>query len=583
MRIEPDADRPCLNRPAIQLGAKMTNIQTKIDPSPLSPRELQAARHVVSLFLTALKNRAMYPAEHAVSRKFLANVHGGLQSHLSNHDALRIYVIKDGFQYKGESIYQESEAGLAFSLFGDGITWLEFQPGIQIEEVDALLQVLNQYKEKREEAEGDVATALWDLNLPHLRYEATDVLWEADGIIDLARLNRAAHVGSAIQDERPAENAPPFLAMPESSPDTDLCVLSGEEQQIIRRLVAAEEVKGSDDDALDILFIILREQKDQEDFKTALSLLREEFYRFLLAGQLRLAVKLLEGLRLTAMSDEPENPWVAPRLADFFTTILTPDQLPELQALLASVDAKQPQALAWLRDFFLLLPPTAVATLAPLLEMALAAPVQQVVIDAIKHMAAEDPLPLEKLLAKAPEGLLARLLPIIGGRDDEKPAKILVKFLRHHASTVRRAALGTLAVANPRDARDFFFLIDDPDPAIRDMVVDFLGRERSPGNERLLLDYLARRGAKLIDQQQVEACYRALGRCGSSLSLPFLEQVLLGRGWNFIWGFGKAVHRRAAAQALGQLMLSEGEAALSKAAHSLFPAVRKAAQSRGHL
>jgi len=72
---------------------------------------------------------------------------------LAKYGSLRFDVVKDALLYEGQSVHEDrAAAGLAFSLFKDGITWLEFMEGIALDEIVAFFQVLHTYKEQREEA-----------------------------------------------------------------------------------------------------------------------------------------------------------------------------------------------------------------------------------------------------------------------------------------------------------------------------------------------------------------------------------------------------------------------------------------------
>ena len=78
------------------------------------------------------------------------------------------------------------------------------------------------------------------------------------------------------------------------------------------------------------------------------------------------------------------------------------------------------------------------------------------------------------------------------------------------------------------------------------------------------------------ERQHVVACYRALGCCGSSLSVPFLRQQLLGRPLSF--GVRRTLKRQCAALALGLLDQDGARSALAKAAKSICLPIRRAAR-----
>jgi HEAT repeat protein len=119
-----------------------------------------------------------------------------------------------------------------------------------------------------------------------------------------------------------------------------------------------------------------------------------------------------------------------------------------------------------------------------------------------------------------------------------------------------------------------FTLVEDPDESIRNMVLRALGKDRNRVAEDLLLKYLEKRQYTITNHQHLLACYRALGRCGSSPCFPFLQKVLFAKGW--FPDFGKSVHRIGATVALQALETKEAKEILEKASRSFFPAVRLA-------
>ncbi|MBU3931904.1 MAG: hypothetical protein KKF01_05630 [Proteobacteria bacterium] len=111
--------------------------------------------------------------------------------------------MQDRFLFQGEIVHQgpPQEESLAFQLFREGIQWLEFRNGFTAEELNVFFKLLNRYRIAKEEAEGDLVPALWEADLPHLKYKSEDVLWEAEPLIDFSLLKVAPG------EVRPAEEA----------------------------------------------------------------------------------------------------------------------------------------------------------------------------------------------------------------------------------------------------------------------------------------------------------------------------------------------------------------------------------------
>ncbi len=170
--------------------------------------------------------------------------------------------------------------------------------------------------------------------------------------------------------------------------------------------------------------------------------------------------------------------------------------------------------------------------------------------------------------------MVQRLLHVVGYLEGERPTQILLNMVDHSSARLRKAALKHLLTRDPLMLERVFPSIEDPSEAIRHLMLEELGQFRSELAEGLLLDYLEQRRFKLTTHRHILACYRALGRCGSSRSIPFLRGVLFKRCW--IPDFGRSPHRLGAAIALMALGTEDAKEILQKASQSLFPSVRLA-------
>ena len=152
----------------------------------ISASELQAAKTVVNSLVVAVKNSCLYPEDHAVCQHSITHAFEELSGFTREYGDLRITVDQQTFLYEGEVIYEgPADVGnLAYMSFRDGILWLEFQPGLEIDEIKKLFQLVNHYKNPQEEAEGDLVTAFWEADFAHIDYGAADISPDPDIFLD---------------------------------------------------------------------------------------------------------------------------------------------------------------------------------------------------------------------------------------------------------------------------------------------------------------------------------------------------------------------------------------------------------------
>ena len=79
-----------------------------------------------------------------------------LETFLQTHGNLRFELDKDRLIFQEETILTEppEEGNLPFTLFRDGIQWLEFQDGIEAKEIEGFLRIINKYRHLSDEPEG---------------------------------------------------------------------------------------------------------------------------------------------------------------------------------------------------------------------------------------------------------------------------------------------------------------------------------------------------------------------------------------------------------------------------------------------
>jgi hypothetical protein len=538
--------------------------------------ELLTAKGVIVAFLKTMKNYGFYPEDHPVCRESLGEVEARLDAFLEEEDSLRFDVEMDRLLFKGEVVHQKSpgEENLGLLLFRDGIQWLEFRKGLDKEEISSFVKLLNQYGERQEDAEGDLVTALWEADFPHLRHKAVDVYWEAEPLIDLSMVSPRDPDRRAPAETKEEERGQVGIALP--SVESTLWKLTPEEMRQLRGMIAEEERRDSTQDVLDMLLVILNDQTNPKDLTDFLDFIKEVFHDSLARGEFRFALELLSALHESRQSYKSKRPWALPVMGEFFLGISSPEVLGVLTKTTPHVDMLDSDRMKLLRQVLLLLPAEAILALGPMLLQVRSSGTRREFMEIMAVMAKRDLRPLARLLRRPETFLVQRLVHVLGSMKGEKPTQLLLKAANHPSERIRDHALRFLMTRDlsPEILEKLFPLIEDESEAVRELILEYLGSRRSGLAEGLLLDYLEKGRFQRKDREHLLACYKTLGRCGSALSIPFLRDVLLSQSW--IPGFGRAVHRQGAAMSLMELQEPEAKEALEKASQNLSPRVRRA-------
>jgi len=566
-------------------------------------QKLQMVKGVIGLLFMAVKNHTMYPENHAIYQESLQAVLSRLNPFLKKYGDFRLDVEKDQLLFEDETVYKDDPKRdkLAYPLFRDGIQWMEFQTGIELREISDLIKILNQYRMLQEEPKGDLVTALWEKDLPHIQYAATDVLWKAETVKDFSTFSLTGDDkqdadGHGVEDTASqgtegveeasdddlqdtadtAEGRDTGSEMAFSIMDRTIWEITPKELQRLEEMATEEETQNSTEDVLDVLWLILSTQNEPEDYAIVLEFIKEEFKATLAQGEFRIALDFLASLKKTYQASKTERPWAQPLLRQLFVDIANPQVLGVVKEVLPSLDKHRADQVDFFQKFLLSLPPMSITALAPMLIEKISASLERQLMEIIGSLAKRDSNPLEKLLDRPEEALVKKLVYILGHINGEKPMQTLIRMTDHPSGRVRLEALKALERRKKNMIKDLFHLVNDPVLTIRRMMWNHLEQYKNEETGDLILDYLQQKKILYRDDQQILNCFKTLGCCKTLSSIPFLGQTLLAQGWDF--GSERSLRRQGAALALLELNTQDARDVLNKASRNLFPSVRFAYQ-----
>jgi hypothetical protein len=546
--------------------------QSESTKSGPSEEQWQAAEKVLTSLQLARKNYSLYPEKHVNCERALEQFWLNLDKYLRLHGNLRFDLAKDKLFFQEEVLLSEppEEGNLPFTLFRDGIQWLEFQQGIDSEEAKQFLGLLNKYRILSDEPEGDLVTALWEARFPHIHYYVADMFWGAEPEFELTPSPTAGEEDTELLEEEEEEDS-----RSECFPPIEPAALkmTPEEEAELREMVRMEEKRNPVSEYLDALLDSLLELREKENFLPILESLEEVFQDSLTQKHFEIALKILKSLHYIRKTCATESTWALPLIDNFFLTASSAKTLRPLQTAWLDMDTEE---IEQTKQILVLLQPEAIQTLGGMLLETSSLRLQKMLLQVILVLAHRDLKPLEAMLARPEEELVQKLVYILGRLDGERSSQILGKMVRHPSAKVRHEALKPLLTRRSKDIKGLFHLIEDDSDAIRRLFLRHLGQERNKVTENLLLEYLD--GGKLnrSDDDHIIVCFRTLGRCGSPRSIPFLRKTLLGRGW--LPSLRKLSYRQGAAFALQSMGTKEAQGVLKEASRSLFPGVRSIAR-----
>jgi len=290
-----------------------------------SLKELDAVRNCMVVFSIAIKNYPLYPDDHAITENLLRRFKNSLANYFRISPILKLDIEKERVLLKGVEVYRsnEREDHLVTPFFRDGIVWIEFNEGVQNSELSSLLQSLNDYRILKVESEGDLVTSLWKKEFPHIDYEATEIYWETEPKLDFSQYNvngtpneelkdplSSGGSGSDHDQQTKTGDVKDQTAINIASAEDveDSTQLIPEEKKKVQQLIIEEEKRNHTEDILDVLLILLEDEKEPEAFDSILKILVQEFEIILNHGEFYLALKLFDHLKNISSSKSTQKP-----------------------------------------------------------------------------------------------------------------------------------------------------------------------------------------------------------------------------------------------------------------------------------
>jgi len=130
---------------------------------PVDETEIHSVKRVLTALIAAVRNFSLYPSDHSICQKCIRSLKNSLSEYFKYEKHLRVEINKDWLSYREIKLYEPSEKNdpLLSPLFRDGILWIEIFPGVELSELGVFLKLFGAHRSLKDDAEGEMVTALW--------------------------------------------------------------------------------------------------------------------------------------------------------------------------------------------------------------------------------------------------------------------------------------------------------------------------------------------------------------------------------------------------------------------------------------
>lgn len=534
----------------------------------LSNQQAEETRKLFVYLMATGKNLSLYPEGHSICQDSIHQLHAKFESYIRKNGDITIEIERDRVVLQGVEVHKgiSEEGTLPHTLFRDGIGWLQFMEGIEQEEIRKVFSIIHKYSVLTAEPQGDIVTDFWEARFEHVQYKADDFFSEKvpdrkDNLAGSDDTTVASDAETADEKDKPYLSGGPDI-------DPEDFELTPREEVELLEMVNREET-ASAIEHLNMLMDMLLQYEEEKDFKVVLEVLTEEYKGSFGRHDFDSALIILDKTHKVLESGRLGAPWAVELLMSFYNEISSDaESLKPLEDIWGALNEQQVETIG---QIFQYLNPPVVNILASLLPVQQPEQRGQIVADTIFSLICRDMGFLELLIRNSDERIIGKLIPVITRLEKDVSVKYLMKLTGHSSSSVRRKAINAILDTGGNQIPAIFEFVDDKDASIRRMVLAQMGKSKNERAENFLLQYLQNKKFNDAHSEHILECFKALGKCGSSKSVPFLGKTMM----EWMSGSKPSVCREGAALALIALKIPEAQQVVEKAGRSFRPRLRR--------
>jgi len=547
-----------------------------------------ATTNVQSLLVTLAKTfRAyqLYDENNPVRRRFADQLRNEFSALWEDLDRVVLTIDEDHMYLAGSEVYKSDSRNdsLAFLFFKDGVREVTFLPGLETDELDRFLGVLQRARKLVPEGD-DLLTVLWEEDLRFFEYQYVDLLAEGVAMPEAGAGNTQTEMQSVLEaedaktgqeEQRAQQGAAEEQPTPQTVKQDDfnptLYALDRREMEALRDELQKELTRDTRADVLNALFDRLEEPGDRERQSEILSILSTLLPNFLSRGALVSATNVLKELRRLETTAGAFDELRVAESRDILDRISAPEAIQEL--IQALFDGTVRASAAQLNTFLSFLRGGALSPLLRASESVEHKELQTVLRKAVQGIAERNRAAVVNLLEEDDPVIAAGAARLAGEMQIAEAGPALASLLAHPDPAVRLAAVeAAISLKASTAAGALEQTLADPEREIRIAAARALGALRYRPAAQTLGRIVKGRDIRSADISEKVAVFEAYGIVAEGDGLDVLDGLLNSKG--FLGKREPTEIRAAAALALGRIPGPEARTALEKATQDDDPVVR---------
>ncbi|MBI5967378.1 MAG: HEAT repeat domain-containing protein [Deltaproteobacteria bacterium] len=577
-------------RKQIDLGEEVPSVEgQELDETFLQARDL------MSTFVKTIKAFRLYPAENPSLAEFQGQLLRKFQSFLKKYHSFVFQIGEYEFSFREKILYENRDlkTSLAFRLYKDGLRELRFMEGLEVWEVQGLIDILKRI-EHINQLEDDVVTMMWETDFVHISFLATDPFLEEAPITipeNVAEFRRRlifeplAHkvdqdfrVREEEEEDEEAMGVDEILDKilfgrvgppPSAATYQGVYSLTPEELERLKKEVETESDPTSVFNVIDILFEILALEKELEPYQDAVNVLTKLLDALLTLGEFQKASDLLTRMNIILNTYQLKD-WQVKLIQQLIESAGDPQRIERVGRIL-----EKGMRVEEVNSYLVLLKPNSISPLIKVLGELNNSKARRMLCEAICEIGKNNIEMITPFINDHRWYLVRNITYILARIGKEQALPYIQKALNHAEIRVKREAIQALGIIGGSKA--FALLVKglaDGDVRIRSMSALNLAKVGKKASLPYLLEVVQSKEFPNKEKAEMKAFFDAIGMVGSNEANKVLEKLLEKRSW---FGDGKwAEIRQGAASALALIGTPEAKSILQSGIDSKDAKIRQA-------
>lgn len=551
---------------------------------------------VRELFVTlgkALRAYQLYDENNPVYKRFVTGLREAFEGLWQEIEGINVSVEEDRFTLAGEEVYRSESRSdsLSFLFYKDGVRDVTFLPGIEGQELERFLSLLQRAKTLKVAEGDDLLTILWEEDLEFFKYYYVDRLTDGVALPEARPEEDRPELAGVLQDEvetqesaSPETGEAPTTETPPPKIGRDdfvatLYTLDPQEKEQLKQELEAEMSRDLREDVLAALFDRLEDREQAERQSEILKIFRDLLPNFLSRGAVAAAADVLEQLAATRTRPGALDQIRQQECDALMDELSSPETIEELVRALQDGTIDVPvevldRLLKYLRSDAL--PILLVAS-----EEAEEGGLQATLRRAVHGIADENREALIALLEDENGAIASGAARLVGEMGLSDAAPKLVRLMSHAYAAVRLAgveAVRTLGASSA--APGLINALTDSDRDVRVAAARALAGMRYTNAAPAFKALITGKEIRQADLTEKIAVFESYGMLGGADAVDVLDKLLNKKG--LLSRKEPPEIRASAARALGKIRMPKAQKALATSQDDsdavVRTAVRKAIQ-----